>query len=505
MLGFARIIHMLFFVLLASWATPQATAKPFASDLFCQSFPDSLSCSGKGISCAYCHQGVPPSVNSFGASFLKGLSEKGVSYPESAGEMESLVRFIGKQDSDGDGASNISEIEAGKLPGDPRSVPEPDRCGVKGTSLSNSYYKLCKYDFNFVYKRVWQDVCGEPPTYEEYLAFTRLGDQAKAAELDRLLDTCVNSNHWLGKDGIIWEIGHYKIRPIGSIKLGEDQGILGIVDYYTDFNLFVYSQIDGNDARDVLLADYMVSRTAGRDTTQYSKQTPSRLVDGNLMQTDKRVGLITTFWNLGFYLNYTGIARVLVAQAFIAYAGLTLSEMEGLNPPDTEVSKFKDYDGKGVERPECAQCHTTVDALAYPFKYYNGLTGTTQVLAGQNATGVTLESLGDEDNLTPLSYSKPRIEKLNETMPGIREMPETGYIFGKKVETLEEWAEVLVNSDQFAANTVRDYWRVLVGHDPRPEEAQEFQKLWKDFKDVHDFDVEKMLHDLIKTEAYGVP
>jgi hypothetical protein len=249
----------------------------------------------------------------------------------------------------------------------------------------------------------------------------------------------------------------------------------------------------------------MVTRSVTRDTTNYVKQTPSRLIDGNLMQTDKRVGLITSFWNLGFYLNYTGIARVLVAQAFLAYAGITLSEMEGLNPPAVADSKFKDYDGKGVSRPECAVCHTTVDALAYPFRNYNGLTGTTQVLAGQNATGVSLDSLGDETNLTPLSYSLPRMESLNQIYPGIRDTPETGYIFGQKVESLQDWAEVLVNSDQFAANTVRDYWRVLVGHNPRPEEAKEFQKLWRDFKDVHDFNVEKMLHDLIKTEAYGVP
>lgn len=501
---YAYVFQLLALLILGGSWPDRAEAKPFASDLFCQSFPDSPSCSGKAISCGYCHQSVPPTVNSFGGCFIKAMKEKGGAYPESSGDMASLVRSFGKDDCDGDGVSNIAEIDAGTLPGDARSTPSPSLCSKNGANLSNPYYKLCKYDYNFAYKRVWQDVCGEPPTYEEYLAFTRLGDQAKSAELGRLLDKCVDSNHWLGKDGIIWEIGHYKIRPIGSIKLGEDEGLLGIVDYYTDFNLFVYTQIDGHDAREVLLADYMVTRSAGRDTTRYSKQSPSRLADGNLMQTDKRVGLITTFWNLGFYLNYTGIARVLVAQAFIAYAGITLSEMEGLNPPDTADSKFKDYDGKGVERPECAQCHTTVDALAYPFRNYNGLTGTSAVLQGQNAA-VTLDALGDEENLSPLSYSLRRMEELDLVYPGIRNTPEAGYIFGKRVESLKEWAEVMVNSDQFAANTVRDYWRVLVGHDPRPEEAKEFQKLWKDFKDVHDFDVEKMLHDLIKTEAYGVP
>ena len=84
-------------------------------------------------------------------------------------------------------------------------------------------------------------------------------------------------------------------------------------------------------------------------------------------------------------------------------------------------------------------------------------------------------------------------------------MPEAGYIFGKRVENLKEWADVLVNHDLFAANTVRDYWRVLMGRIPNSKDQAEFKQLWQNLRDKHEYRVEDMLHELIKTEAYSVP
>ena len=40
---------------------------------------------------------------------------------------------------------------------------------------------------------------------------------------------------------------------------------------------------------------------------------------------------------------------------------------------------------------------------------------------------------------------------------------------------------------------------------PRPDEAAEFAELWGRFKTVHAYGVDRMLHDLVATEAYGVP
>ncbi len=486
-------------LLLGLIALSKAQAKPLESALFCKSFPESPLCAGASVSCNLCHNGAPPAFNSFGVCLKAALLQSGTELPADAEGLRSLVESVGDDDCDADGFANMQEIQQGSLPGSFASIPFSKAC--------KSGDPACSPNPDYVYKKIWLDVCGEPPAYDEFVKFKKFSAPKKAEALDKLLDTCMESNHWRGKDGVVWEIGHYKIRPVGSVKSGEDPGIIPIVDYYADFHLFVYSQIDGHDARDMLLADYMVSRNEATATrTVYTKLTPQRLLDGQVMQPERRVGLLTTFWNLSFYLNYTGIARVLVAQAFNAYLGVSLAQMQGLNPPDPELSLFKDYDSKGVTRPECAQCHMTIDPLTYPFRNYNGLTGTTRVLQGQSATPLqNLANLGDERNLTPLSYALPRMEYLNDQYPGIKAMPEVGYILGQRVNNLREWAQVLVASDMFAANLVKDYWKVMIGHEPRGEEIKEFETLWRNFKSVHNYSVKAMLHELIQTEAYSVP
>lgn len=473
---------------------PEAIARPTAPGLFCEAVDDAPACAGTRVSCSYCHAGVPPELNTYGKDLKGRLTETQLAFPDTADGLRELVEGIATIDSDADGLTNGEEIKAGTLPGAANTQVETSRC-PRGT---------CGYDHDYAYRRIWLSVCGAPPDFEDLTAFRAMSPSEKDNELSDLLDDCMQTNAWRGKDGVVWEIGHYKIRPIGNLKLGEDQGQIPAVDYYADYNLFVYTQIDGHDARDVLLADYAVKRSVSGSLTTYTPQTPSRLTDGIVMQPERRVGLLTSFWNLSVYLNYTGIARVLVAQAFNAFLGVNLALMQGLEPGPQSVTKFRDYDGKGVTRPECAVCHTTVDPLAYPFRNYNGLTGTTNILGGQNAPLLQdVKNLGTEDNLTPLSYALPRLEFLNQRFPGIQEMPEAGYILGQRVTNLKEWATVLVNSDQFAANTVRDYWRAVLGHNPSESEQDEFRTLWSRFKNVHSFSVDAMMHDLIKTNAFG--
>ncbi len=487
----------------------QLHAKPLAPDLFCKAFPDIPACAGSALKCSFCHIPASSSTNAFGSCLQAHLKAKQLPYPSTRETMAEAITAIGDQDCDHDGFPNKQELLAGSLPADANSLPYADRCTETRSQASASAprWNHCTADLAYVYQKVWKDFCGEPPEFDEYQDFKKLSPDKKKSALTKQLDDCLASNNWRGKDGVIWEIGHYKIRPVGSVKAGEDPGLIPIVDYYADFNLFVYTQIDGHDARDMLLAPYTVSRTGGgSQPTTYTMQSPDRLRDGQLMQPQYRVGLLSTFWNLGFYLNFTGIARVLVAQAFNAYLGFTLSDMQGLNPPDVSLSKFKDYDAKGVARSECAVCHETIDPLAYPFRNYNGLTGTTPNQVFGKGTLADPSNLGDENNLIPLSYSRARLTALDQSYPGIIEMPETGFIFGQRVESLNEWAQVLVNSDAFAANLVRDYWKVLIGHEPKtPGEHQEFTKLWKDFKTVHQYSVDAMLHDLVNTEAYRVP
>lgn len=470
-------------------------AMPVGGGLFCAASPEAPACSGSAISCTYCHQSVPPLLNAYGTDLSNFLGQD-KTFPLDLAAFNEMLSGTAQLDSDQDGIVNGEEILTGSLPGNGDDRPLSSSCAQTG----------CAIDPNLVYQRIWIGVCGEPVSFDDLETFSKLSTEEKDLKLHDTLDLCLDSENWIGKDGVVWELGHYKIRPVGSVKFGEDAGIVPIVDYYNDYQIFVYTQIDGNDARNILLADYTVSRAIIGGRTFYNKETPSRVRDGQVMQPAYRIGLLTTFWNMGFYLNFTPVARVLVAQAFNAYLGINLSLMQGINPVPTEDSKFRDYDLKGVERPECARCHTTIDPLAYPFRNYNGLTGTRQVLAGQNAEGLTdLAKLGSEENLTPLSYALPRMEFLDQKFPGIKDMPEAGYIFGKRVENLHEWAEVLVNSDPFAANTVMDYWKILIGGEPTQDQTAEFKMLWTNFKEKHSYSVEAMLHELIKTQAFGAP
>jgi hypothetical protein len=165
-----------------------------------------------------------------------------------------------------------------------------------------------------------------------------------------------------------------------------------------------------------------------------------------------------------------------------AYLGLDIAKQEGLVSVANEP---RDYDAKGVTAQACAACHATLDPLSYPFRNYNGLTG------GQNLRG---------------RYVPNRIETMfNNESPNITMIPEAGVIFGQPVADLKAWGQVAANSDAFLVATATDYWKLLVGHPPKPEENTEFVATWRALKMTHNYRVKGMLHDLIRTEAYGAP
>ncbi|MEM9493359.1 MAG: hypothetical protein AAGC55_29695, partial [Myxococcota bacterium] len=291
--------------------------------------------------------------------------------------------------------------------------------------------------------------------------------------LRQTLDECLDSEFWLGKDGALWQMAHDKIRPVGSLKAGEDPGALPLSDYYDDYHLFMYAYTDGRDVRDILLADYFVQRSDS--PTRYS-QVSDR--SGQLVQTARRAGLLTSNWVLVYNVMFTALPRTAAAQAYRAFLGLDIARQQGLYPVAGEPV---DYDAKGVAAPACAICHSTLDPLSYPFKNYSGF------------------------HPPAFRYFENRIEThfLDEG-PNMASMPESGAIFGQPVSDLLEWAQIAANSEQFLAATVRDFWALLVGAEPTPDNA-EFEGLWRGLRDDHQYSVEHMLHDFIETEGYGVP
>lgn len=371
-------------------------------------------------------------------------------------------------DGDGDGFTNADEITAGTLPGDDRSFPNVSGCPP---FARNPDYDVCFYDAKYTFKKIRLDFCGKSPTFAEVESF--LGEADPMAALDRELDACLDSEFWLGKNGQLWQLAHRKIRPLQAIKEGEERGTIPLADYYDDYALFVYANIDDHDVRDLLTANYFVRRSG----TSYTIGNPGG--DQSVAQ-NRRAGMLTTRWNLVYNVMFTALPRTAAAQAYRSFLGVDIARLEGLHPIAGEPV---DYDAKGVnDQDTCRNCHSTLDPLSYPFKNYHGLTG----------------SVG--------SYDSNRIQDdFRDEGPNITQMPEAGFILGQPVANLMEWGQVASNSDEFASATVMDYWHLLMGRAPLASELAEVEKLWRDLKTTHGYSVEKMLHALIKTEAYGVP
>jgi hypothetical protein len=73
----------------------------------------------KAMPCLVCHSKMPPTkteLNPYGVALQKAAAGKAID--------EKALRAVEKLDSDKDTFSNIDEIKAGTLPGDPSSKPK---------------------------------------------------------------------------------------------------------------------------------------------------------------------------------------------------------------------------------------------------------------------------------------------------------------------------------------------------------------------------------------------
>lgn len=451
-----------------------AFALPPGPAVVCEVWPDAAPCASGLPDCTTCHI-APPARNVFGASVEAVLAPdegRPLSPDVFAEALPAALAAVADEDADGDGASNVAEILAGTSPGDPAEAPLSGG-DCTGPNI-NPDWDVCGYDPAYAFRRVYLDVCGRSPSYADLQAFREEGREAQMAWIADALDACLDTPFWLGRDGALWRLAHAKIRPLEAIKSGAGGGPVPLADYDHDYALFAYISSDDRDARLLLTADFHVELT-GAGTYRVADHGDERLED------ERRAGLITTRWFFVINTMFTPLPRTTAAQAYRAYLGLDIARSEGLvAPADVELV---DYDDKGVTAPTCAACHTTLDPLAYPFSRYRGIGG------GRTGTyqANRMNSFG------PAEGSR------------IGEVPEAGYLFGEPVADLVEWSQRAVDSDAFAQATVRDYWRLLVGHPPTPDEQGEFDALWRAFRTTHEYRVERMLHDLVRTEAYGAP
>jgi hypothetical protein len=479
---------------LAALAPAPVLAMPVAPAVLCDVYPASSACTGQLPACTVCHT-APPVRNAFGMDVEAGLAP-GAPRPLApevfSDALPGALMAVEHHDTDGDGFDNLDELLSNSAPADADSRPsdgEPPACESPRTAS----YDVCDRDPAFTFARVMRDVCGRSPRLDELVALSRLADPWQ--HIHATLDTCLASEHWRGRDGVLWNLANRKIRPTASIKAGRDAGAIPLADYDDDYNLFVYTQTGDRDTRELLTARYMVRRRdggAGGAATSYAPYTRTPLEDllvrgpfeAQLVIPSRRAGMITTRWFLITNTMFTAIPRTSAAQAYRAYLGMDISRLQGLMPVAAEPV---DHDAKSVDRPECAVCHSTLDPLSYPFTRYDGL--------GDIAQGAL-----------PGSYDRDRLERfVDELAPDVDQTPEAGVIFGQRVEDLVAWAQVAAGSDAFARATALDYWELLLGEPPRASEQDAFEALWQAFRGEHAYRVERMLHQLIEMEAYSVP
>jgi mono/diheme cytochrome c family protein len=465
---------------------PRVEAQPPGPTSFCEVYPDAPACAAGEVSCAQCHT-APPALNPYGAEVSAALL---VGAPRPlpvadflAGLPDALVA-VEDLDADGDGYTNIDEIQGGSSPSDADSTPAPAAC----VDDDDDGWSLCGYDPAYAYKKVMIQVCGRSPTVVERRDF--LSERDASAALHRALDRCLDEEHWRGIGGQVWNLANAKIGPLQAIKSGRDVGPIPLADYDDDYAYFVWTQTDGRDARLVLTGQDFVSarRVDGRTVYEVWDRTPDedlRLRGYDRYQAvtrDRRAGLLTHRWFLMSNTMFTAVPRTTAAQAYRAFLGYDLARLEGLYPVAGEPV---DYDKKGVQAEACAACHNTLDPLSYPFSRYEGIGG------------------GSEE-APSYSYNPDRMAGFVRTDgPDVARTPESGFLFGKPVADLRAWAQVAADSEAFRRATVLDYWRLLLGEAPRANEQAEYAALVERFGEDHD--VEALLHALIDTEAYGAP
>jgi hypothetical protein len=473
---------------LSSLLPGPVTAQPPAPAAFCALYPEAPACAAGEVDCAFCHDG-PPALNAYGAQvaahLLPGAERPLHADAFASGLGDALVQIEGL-DADDDGYVNVEEIEEGTSPADAGSRPDAAGCDDR----VDDGYELCGYDVAYAHKKVMIDFCGRSPTLIEKQEFSRPGDRMD--RLHEVLDLCLQSEHWRGVGGRVWQLANAKVNPIAAVKAGRGAGPIPLADYDDDYAYFVWTQTGGRDVRLVLTGQTFVEATYEDGRTVYTEWDRSPDEDEaargedryQAVARERRAGMLTHRWFLMSHTMFTGVPRTTAAQAYRAYLGYDIARLEGLHPVADEPV---DYDNKGVAADGCEACHSTLDPLTYPFSRYEGIGG-------------------GSGRYESYSYNTSRMEgfvRVDGEL--VAETPEQGMLFGEPVDDLVEWAEVAANSEAFRRATVRDHWRALLREDPRPAEQAEFGALVEGLGGRHGWSVDAMLHELIETEAYGAP
>ena len=457
----------------------KAAARPTAPNLLCRTYPTLARCTGAVVNCSVCHTSTdPPTWNGFGSDVAKMLDRE----REFDDALPDALRAGESMDSDGDGLSNLRELELGTQPGLADSIETE----VAPPAGENPFYRLGEYDPGFAFRRVSVLYCGKSPTFGEMQAFK--APPASDAQLhDRLhakLAQCLQSDHW--KRTALPRLADKRIRPLyaagtdSEIKISGFRLVIG--DYGYDYRLWRYALTDDRDMRDLLTADYFVKESETGELVQEHDVIPKpdagALAGGQLLPPEKRAGMITTQWFLTINTMFSGMPRTTAAQAYRAYLDADISSNDGIRPVLGEPS---DIDNKGVAAPRCASCHSTLDPLAYAFAKYEGIQFSSE-----------------------LKFGAYRPERIAETMPAWDDAKQTSVVLGESVPDVVTWAQVAANSDEFKRNMADVFFRHALNRPPGPTDQAEFIGLLRSIADDN-YSANRLIHRLVDTASFGRP
>ena len=459
-------------------------------------------------SCAHCHvlTGPNPEFNPYGNLVFGELVGAGHD-PDAAVADDTYISLINAAilasesvllDADDDGVSTTEEIALGTNPGDILDVFESP---APPLGDPNPNFNVGNYDINIAYQRVGVAFCGQSLSYDEKTAFATMTAEEQSAELHTKLDLCMRTPYW--RDEALPKLADNKIKPIPRFE-----------QWRWDFRLWRYANLppcdedDGScgdalprSARDLLTGTYHVrelgpselvqddgaSSSPGACTVEtqvadcgidsFCQGTSCAFLGGNqpLQDQTKRAGMITTTWFHFFNTMFSAMPRTTAAQAMRAYLGTDIAKQEGLIHNPNEPA---DVDDKGVDQDTCYECHMVLDGATYAFAYYRGI-----------------EPGGGAGTF---SETRPIDRNLWATEGEAR----TPTFFTTEVPDLVAWANEAADSDFFKRTHTLTFFKHAVGREPCPDEAEEFEALWRSMSDDN-YETPALLHRLVDTNAFG--
>lgn len=434
-----------------------AFAKPEGGESFCQVYPDSPHCSSENqkVECNFCHAG-PPVLNGYGMDIQSVFA--GGDFLDII-DLTLKLKDIEGLDSDGDSNTNLDEILQGTFPGDSESALED----------GNVTYT---YQEDLAFKKVKSIYCGNPASYEEMQAFEASDD--KASFVNNALDACLESDYW--KNEALHRLADDKIMPIEAV--GSMSAAVKIGEYDWDYRLYAHIMTGNRDVRELLSADYHVDANGNVVTGTVSRSEPLQvgerivIAGGQPLQTNRRVGMITTQWFISVNTMFARLPMNTASQAYRAYLGKDIAKGEGLFPIDGEP---RDVDNKNTAQPACAVCHSTLDPLAYPFSTYSGI---------EIGIGLLFNSIG--------TYNGGRTPWESQ-----------GALYGQPVGDLLEWAAVARESDDFKKKVALDLYMQALSRGPVSQsEQEEFATCWQSMP-ANGYSANALIHCIVDSNGFA--